>query len=79
LSLCCLSSACYGSLCRYSDDFTDGSSRHTNSLLNTLEQWLRGDKLATLRAMRAVGKPSLKYFTYDWSTNAKNAKNFSTD
>jgi glutaredoxin len=55
----------------YKNDF--GAS--DREVAETVKQWLRGDDLAKLEGLLADGRKfKIKYFTYDWSNNAKESK-----
>lgn len=58
----------------FSKDFGEDS----NAVATTVCGWLRGDKKAALEELQQQGnrKVDLKYFPYDWSTNAARSLRF---
>jgi len=59
----------------YSADF--GKTKAEKA--KTVRQWLRGEKARTLDRIiqqAGIGSIKIKYFPYDWSTDASNARNY---
>ena len=52
------------------DWFSKDFGVDSNAVATTVCSWLRGDKAAALDELLQQGKVGLKYFPYDWSTNA---------
>ena len=61
-------------LCRYSKDF----GKDTTEVLKTLVPWLRDPAKETLQHWleQKNNKMTVKYFKYDWATNASRMKTF---